>query len=186
MKAKGITRADLSRLIGANPTFMRDVLSRGVDPSIERAAAIAHALGMSLGELYDGEHPTKLQLVVDGVTQAGGMWIDVPETSARRISLDLIAHDAVVIQVTGPEMSPRYVSGDVLAGPKTLGANLDNLIGRDCIVMTDDGARHVRFLTRGSRRGRYNLRALDPTLDDVVDVKVTWAAPISLILRGAF
>lgn len=79
-----------------------------------------------------------------------------------------------------------YQRGDVVAGPRSLGANLDNVIGRDCIIETVDGKRYFKILQRGSGRGLFTLASFDPRHPEwnVPNVKIKWAAPIKLIVRN--
>lgn len=74
--------------------------------------------------------------------------------------------------------------GDVVCGERSFGSNIDNLVGSDCIIETADGQRLFKVLAKGSVRGRYTLKSFDPKNDDISDVKVKWAAPVQMIIRG--
>lgn len=42
----------------------------------------------------------------------------------------------------------------------------------------------MKFLARGKKAGTFNLRSSDPSVKDIEDVKLAWAAPIEMIIRN--
>lgn len=81
-------------------------------------------------------------------------------------------------------MAPVYREGDLLIGAKRTGKSADNLLGLDCIVVTEDGERYVKFLARGTARGAFNLRSYNPAHKDIENVRLSWAAPILWVKRS--
>lgn len=81
-------------------------------------------------------------------------------------------------------MVPVYRSGDILVGVKHAGRTAHNLIGLDCIVETDTGERYVKFLSKSTQKGRFNLRSYNPANRDIEDVRIAWVAPVMFIKRG--
>lgn len=57
-------------------------------------------------------------------------------------------------------------------------------IGRDCIIETADGQRLLKYVHPGSMRGRVTLRSYNIAQPDMVNVSITWAAPVQWIKRG--
>lgn len=59
----------------------------------------------------------------------------------------------------------------------------DEMIGELCVVAVKDGATLVKFLHRGSRRGRFNLESTGaPTMRDQA---IAWAALVTAIIPKA-
>ena len=100
------------------------------------------------------------------------------------VDFETLYGDNEFIVVEGQEFLPDYRPGDLIGGPRTLGGNIDNLIGlSECIVETKAGDRLIRYVHRGSRPGRFTLRSSRPATPDITDVQISWAIPIRIILR---
>jgi transcriptional regulator with XRE-family HTH domain len=184
MLEKGMSQAELARLTGLDGTMVRDVVNRGTTPSVTNFSKIARALGLSIQELYDGDVTLKPMILINGFTGSGDMWSSTTKGKTKSIPLEILSQDIVSIEVSSNDWQPRYNMGDVICGPKSIGANLHNLLGRDCIIETTDGGKLIKYLTRGSRKDRYTLKSLIPNQDDMLDVAIKWAAPIELVVRG--
>lgn len=181
----GLTRAEVARRAGVGPTALRDILDRGQTPSVENLSKIARSLGVSLSYLYEGDSNVKLILTINGISQGRGMWSEVPRRHAKVVPLSFFNDEMVTVEVSDDDLAPNYRRGDIIAGPRSSGDTLSNLIGSDCIIETKSGRRTVCILMHGSKPGRYNLRSFDLRKDEQRDVEVEWAAPIRLILRGS-
>lgn len=57
LKANNLTMKAASLKAGQGETFVRDILARDRDPSLEKFSALAHALGLTVGELTDADFP---------------------------------------------------------------------------------------------------------------------------------
>ena len=182
MTERGMTDADVTRATRLNPSFMTK-LWQGVTPSVTNLAKIAHSVGLTLGELYEGDVQSKLIIDLIGFCGAHDMWAETP-AGARKVPLDILSQDLVALEVTTSDWAPRYQIGDLVCGTRMVGDNLHNLLGRDCIIMTNEGTRLIKYLTRGTRKNRYHLKSMHPGVDDLLDVQVKWAAPIDFIVRG--
>lgn len=177
----GINRTDLARRAGLGRTAVRDILERGATPSIENFRKLAAALNMTVAELYSGVQDATPILNITGISD-GVRVLDAPE-SAKNKTIDIFDPSIVWVKVSDNELYPYFRSGDVIGGPRTISIAVDNLLGLECIVETDDGARHIRTLTRGNKLNRYHLRGLRPDQGEIPDAKVLWAAPIKFIIR---
>ena len=185
--ALGLTNAEVARRAGVNPTMIRDILDRGQTPSVVNAAKIARAVGYTLQQLYEGETALKMNLSVDGITKGASMWADVPARHSRILPVTIFSEDTVSVEVSPEDeaLSYGFRSGDILSGHKTQASGLGNVIGRECIIMSADEKRFIGVLMKGSRHDRFDIRPLDVRRDDARDVEILWAAPITLIYRGA-
>lgn len=195
MRARGLQKADINRQMtkSGKGTFMANLEDRvtkdgkerpASSPSIDSFAKLAKILGVSIGGLYYGEASTPATLSIGGVIKGGEMWQALSKKENKEVPLSFFDYDLAVIQVDTTELYPAYRMGDVLAGTKSIGRNLDNLIGKDCIIETVAGERYIKYLARGGLTGTFSLKSFNPAVDDVENVKIAWAAPIQLVVRG--
>lgn len=176
--------AEVNRRVGAGPTLVNDIVSQGVTPSIDNLAKIADVLGVSLATLYFGEERVQVNLRITGIAGKGEMWTTLDERQANIVPLEFFDKDLVNILIADDSYEPKFHKGDVVLGPRQEGVNLDNIIGTDCIAETEDGQRYLRAIIRGTKAGRYTLRADNPKDEDIRDVSLAWVAPVRMILRG--
>lgn len=180
---RGVGRVELTRAAGINHTALRDILDRGVTPRIDTLAKLASALGISLAYLLEGDVSSPVALRLDGYTKGRGMWGEYEPDKAPVVPLNIFNENTVSLRIEGDEFAPRFHRGDVVIGAKNFGPHLDNLIGEECIVQTADGQRLIGILARGAMVGRFNIKSFDPRQDDIANVRLAWAAPITMIYR---
>ena len=142
------------------------------EPTVERAKIFAHVLGLSLATLFDDGELSRLAISINGIAKGGdGMWLPVPAEAMRSVPLNMLLSDVSVVLVEDSEHEPHYRRGDILCGPVMTGRGVDNLINRDCIIETVDGAKFIKHLMKGGRPGRYLLRSIKLGKDDLSDVR---------------
>lgn len=77
-------------------------------------------------------------------------------------------------------MEPFYAIGDYVGG--SFSENLKDAIGKDCIIITQEGEQLIRRLLKGSKRGLYTLVCINPqtkkTPPILFDHAIQTAAPI--------
>jgi phage repressor protein C with HTH and peptisase S24 domain len=177
----------LSLAAGLGETAVRDALERRSSPRLETLQSIAGVLGMTVGELVDGDARSAQRVPILGYVSAGEGWLPFDDEAIVRAPEELplsVDGPGVALSIRGDSMAPVYRDGDFIIGSKRTGPMADNLIGLDCIVMTDTGERYVKFLSRGSVKGRFNLRSYNPVHKDVENVRLAWAAPIVWVRRA--
>lgn len=167
---------------GKSATFVRDLLRKGSSPSIDNLQRVADAIGISVNELVGSDRPYQ-SIAVSGVVAAGERWTPFDD-GLGQLDLRIDEGEPVAVEVRGDSMSPVYRHGDIIAGPKAYGRQVENLIGRDCIVLTIDGEGYIKFVAKGRRYGQYVLKSYNPTFADSEDVRVEWAAPIQWVKRA--
>lgn len=179
----GLTRAEVARAAGVNPTMLRDILDRGQTPSVDNLAKIARALNLKLGNLYDGELTSEITISVGGVLSGGEEVVAYIPDRGPTVSLNLFAEDIAFVQIASDEYAPTYRKGDTVGGVRTASRFAHNLIRRECIVETTAGKQYVGILMPGNKPNTFTIRSLIPGRDDVANVHLRWVAPISLIMR---
>lgn len=180
----GITRAEVARRAGVNATAIRDIIDREQTPSVENLAKIARSVGYTLSDLYEGTDRVHISLRVNGVSTGNSMWAEIPAKHSKIVPLQILDDEFVSVEIGNDDLLPAYRRGDIVAGPKFSGVAVDNILGADCIVETADGSKVICILLSAERAGSYTLRSFDLRQKDKPAVKLSWAAPIRLILRG--
>lgn len=182
MDQRGLNMRELSAAAKLGETAVRDLLERRPDPRLSTVLAVSKALGKSLSEIVEGNEPLYQIVAISGCASAGEAWEPFDDGLGE---LELhIAGEPIAIEVKGSSMAPIYRNGDILAGPKCLSGHAEKMIGRDCILATESGERYVKYLTKGSTKGRFDLRSYNPLNKDIENVKLAWAAPIVWVKRS--
>jgi DNA-binding XRE family transcriptional regulator len=90
--------------------------------------------------------------------------------------------NAVDMVVDDDGMLPQYKETDIVAGKKRTGKDIQSIIGRDCIVQTEDDEVLFRNVREGKDSELYTLVCNNPTAKKknsiVVNVKLIYAAPV--------
>lgn len=185
MKERGLTMKALSLAAGLGETAVRDMLESVGSPRLNSLSAVADVLGLSLSEFLEGGASQARRVPVIGYVSAGEGWSPFDgDGPIDEIEITLHGGEAVALTVRGDSMAPVYRDGDTLIGTKRPTSNARMLVGADCIIATRAGERFVKFLARGTQRGRFNLKSYNPAHPDRENVEIQWAAPIDMIIRG--
>lgn len=86
--------------------------------------------------------------------------------------------------ISSDDMLPLYSRGDHVGGRFRYGNDIENCIGRDCIIKSKDGGIYIKRLAKGSEPNKYNLSCLNPNWNDwnsepvLFNVEIECAAPI--------
>jgi phage repressor protein C with HTH and peptisase S24 domain len=87
--------------------------------------------------------------------------------------------DAIAFEVMGSSMLPKYDPGMLVVcsnGPR----NPDDFLNLDVAVRTSKGARYLKKLRPGSKRGLYTLESFNA--DPIRDVKIAWLGEVLAIV----
>lgn len=185
MTEAGFSMKRLSQRAGLGESYVRDILNRDREPSVENLQKIADLLNVSVAWIVNGEDGVMhVKIPVVGYASAGEGWTPFDESNVgETIAFELNGPDYIGIQVRGDSMSPVFRDGDHLLCRRTTSPNVDNFIGLECVLRTTAGENYVKILARGSRPGRFNLRSYNPLFRDIEDVKIEWIAPILWVKR---
>lgn len=178
----GLDMKEISLKAGQGATFVRDIVYRDRTPSVDKFTALCDAIGVTPMWMIYGDDAPHIAVPVVGIVAAGEGWVQA-DAKFDPIEFSIRGDDLIGIEVRGDSMSPVYRDGDTLFCNRHFGRHVDNLIGLDCAVLTDDGRGFLKILKRGSRPGRYSLKSYNPHVDDVENVLINWAAPVKWIKR---
>lgn len=175
----------LSLAAGLSETYVREILKRDQAPTVRGLTALANELNCPVSFLIGEDKPFKPTIPIIGKASAGEGWTPY-DTLDDQLDIDFSDKSLISIVVEGDSMHPIYRDGDYLICDRVDGANIHNIVGRDCIIYTADGDAYVKILNKGSSPTTYNLRSYNPTYPDIEDVKIKWAAPVVWIKRNNF
>jgi transcriptional regulator with XRE-family HTH domain len=149
---------------------------------------LMHGTGASPGYRYQLED--NLSALAIGETRAAYL---TREQQLAQIEAELelfLNHHPETIEFIVPDdaMEPQYFKGEIVAGVRQKGKAIEQLIGKDCIVLVAGGDIYLRRICKGNLPGRYHLTHLNSktsvTLPFFYDVTVISAAPVIWIRRG--
>ncbi|MBT4884564.1 MAG: hypothetical protein HON55_00250 [Legionellales bacterium] len=92
--------------------------------------------------------------------------------------------DAADFLVADDSMSPHYKEGQILAGRKRTGKEIEKLVNKTCIIETADKTQLLRYIKKGNKQNTYNIsclnkdaKVIDPFIYNAVLISaapVTW------------
>lgn len=182
---KGWTQADLAEATGLSQSYIGAIESSRIDksPSMDTLVAIADALGVRVGDLFDDARP----VAVAGKVGAGAK-VPLVDAYEKGDGLYHVAcpsdlpfkKDIVAVEVEGDSMVPVYRDGDVLFYSREVVGVPNEALGAVCICEDEAGEVWVKHVKPGTEPGKFHLISLNPLSDNMFDVALSWAAPVKL------
>jgi len=130
-------------------------------------------------KLYQGEAGSLLQDTDLG--QQPESWED-PIILSELLHFRKVNPDAVDMLVVDNGMEPLFHQGDYVAGRRRYNEEVENVIGRNCIIETTQGKLYLRQLQRGTKKGLYTLICINLNFspEDAIlyNVDIVSAAPV--------
>jgi phage repressor protein C with HTH and peptisase S24 domain len=148
---------------------------------------LAQMAGMSVAEFFHTTVEPRLIPIV-GYVSGGESFTPVddhePGGGIDHVMLTIEQDDQVAVRVRGDSMRPVYRNGDVIIGSRVQGRDMTKVIGADCVIRTASGEGYVKTVHRGTKAVLFRLRSYNPMYEDLEDVELEWAAPISHVIRS--
>lgn len=196
MKAKGFrTQAQFAEWFGVDQsTASRWLNTRRGEPNLgvdvyERLLTTAHKVGLETGnefDLPDALDPNEQEVAIDGLIGAGAqiidMDLDAEMRQLARIRVPKSWGSVTAYQVRGDSMAPKYEDGDVLCCGG-IAQNIDDLLGKECLVKTADGRLLVKKVFRGNAPNRYHLLSHNPNAEPLFDQELIEARKVDFIKK---
>lgn len=163
----------------------------GQTPEVPRDAAIGYgrAFKVSPSWILTGEGPMEAQNVIRVVGRIGaGAEISpdleqVPPEGLDQVELPFpLALDAVAFEVVGESMMPRYDPGALVICSAN-SRDPEQFLNSEVAVRTASGARYLKTLRPGSRRGSYNLESFNAR--PIENVRLVWIGEVLAVVPYA-
>jgi transcriptional regulator with XRE-family HTH domain len=125
----------------------------------------------SFVQQFPENHVEKEKVSADTVQIAKELFVFMEQSS-----------NSVNLRVPDNAMEPRFIAGELVAGIRKYGQDIQNLVGQDCIVLVQGGDIYLRTILKGSLEGSYHLAPLNPKTyaakPFLYNVELVSAAPI--------
>ncbi|WP_040544792.1 S24 family peptidase [Salipiger bermudensis] len=159
---------------------------RSATTNADDAYLIARAFGGTYEDFMQGNVSAKPTIAIAGKVGAGA---HVPVFDAYEkgdgpqveCPPGLSYNGVVAVEVEGDSMEPVFSAGDLLFYTRDTHDGVpDDVIGHRCVVEDASGMGWVKQVKLGSEPGLFNLISLNPSADNMHDVKLNWAARVRL------
>lgn len=154
LEDSGINMLTASRLAGKGDTYVRDLLKRDKEPTIENFMALAKVVGKPVSYLI-GESEIENSIVpLMGFIGAGAEIMpefeQVPPEGLDQIQVPfLLPAPMIALQVRGDSMLPVYKDGHIIIVYAEQKRPVHAFYGEDAAVRTSDGRRFLKTIVRG-------------------------------------
>lgn len=183
LKDRGLSRRQVSLDAGLSESFVKDLYNKGNVPSVDNFAALCRSAETTVEAMLFGDRPGPVTVPIIGCAAAGGGWTPYDDGEIGEINMDLSGAIPVAIEVKGDSMAPVYRDGDILIGARMEGASIERASGKDCICVTADGNRAIKFISKERGKKTYTLRSYNPAHAPIEGIRLVWAAPIMWVRR---
>lgn len=178
MEIKGVSQRELGSAIGLSDSKISLVLKGDRQLKASEADGIRRFFGFSLpedikpiiavvGRIGAGDH---VALADDYIKDAGMYEIERPQW--------LPNNNVVAGEIDGSSAEPWALAGDIVFWRReALGVLIEDL-GRPVVAALSDGRVVLKKLASGSSKGLWSLMSINPTHENIFDVKVLWASRV--------
>ncbi|MBL4802816.1 MAG: helix-turn-helix transcriptional regulator [Emcibacter sp.] len=181
--------AEFARHSGVPKDSIHKYIKNGVNqPRGDTLDRLAVSLDVDLLWLKEGMIGSSHYIPVVGYVGAGGEFLPFDD-HAKGGGIDEVlappemTEKAVAVQVRGDSMYPVYQEGDILFYTRNGEAtNIEQCIGKECVVQVSDGAIYIKILGKGSEPGLFTLSSFNHP--PIVDITIEWAAKVSYVKKG--
>ena len=175
LRERGLSSRELADMTQIDPSELSRILTENRRTNTDRLKKIADALELSIAALF-----RKREIPIVGYIGAGAEFYPIDD-HAHGGGIDYIeartgwGNNAVAVRVRGDSMYPVYMENDVLVYDQK-NKDIEDLIGKRCIVKLADGRILLKIIHRGSGPGLSNLLSFNAA--PIPDVAIEWAAKI--------
>lgn len=165
-RAKGLSQAELARLIGRHQSVIGPYERDEYMPSRPILERLAAALDSSPEYLLFGRNPVRSRLALAGRIGSGGVLLAVAQEDPSLLEL---REDSLALwRVEDDTMAPVFRPGDYLVAELLVLSPQMLEFGREALVQLADGRVLLRRPFPGAQPGRFDLAAWNaPTLANV-------------------
>lgn len=185
MEAAGYTMKSLSQAAGLNDSYVRDMLQRNRQPTVDKFTRLTALLHTTVAEIMgteetaagSGQSIVPLMGYVGAGAEVEPDFEQVPEVGLEQISVPFpLPADMIALQIKGDSMLPQFRDGAVLVVYREQRRSLESFYGEEAAVRTTDGRRFIKTVMRGSQPGRVNLISWNAS--PIENVHLAWIGEI--------
>lgn len=154
LEDSGINMLTASRLAGKGDTYVRDLLKRDKEPTIENFMALAKVVGKPVSYLIGESEARDAIVPLMGFIGAGAEIMpefeQVPPEGLDQINIPfLLPAEMIALQVRGDSMLPVYKDGHIIIVYAEQKRPIQAFFGEEAAVRTSDGRRFLKTIMRG-------------------------------------
>lgn len=175
----GFNMKSLSLASGLGETYVRDLLKRGREPTVEKIHRIARCLHVAVADImgadWTGQPRGRAEPVLVGKVGAGAQIVRFEEG----VVLEAVAppdYGGIAARVEGDSMPPFRDGWLIFYRAEHRGV-AEDCINKLCVVGLKDGAVLIKILHRGSRKGLFDLESWNGPMRR--DVELSWASRVT-------
>lgn len=187
-KAREWTVEELAEKTGLSVSYVSRLEHGARNLSLKNLNLFAAALEVAKSDLLPqtNEEASKNIVAVMGRIGAGAEILpefeQMPPEGLYEIETPFpLPPGAIAFEVTGESMWPRYDPGDIIICWEH-GTDLDEILGWEAAVRTDDGKRYLKRVVRGATKGTYDLESHNAA--PIRAVRLAWVATIQSVIRS--
>lgn len=164
------------------PSTINNMLSGKRDIGLDEALAISAVLNVTLP--IDVAPKTREQVPLAGYVGAGAQTVMFNDGQGPFDMVDapegvIPTSDMVAVEVRGDSMYPQIENGWMIFYNRRAEAPTEELVGKLCVVGTEDGPIYIKKLERGSEPGKFSLFSVNAP--PIQNTKIAWAAKVAYI-----
>ena len=174
------TQDVLAEKSGVSRPYIATIESGKKFPSVEVLNTLAQTFNVRIGDLFDDVK----HIAIAGKVGAGAK-VPLVDAYAKGDGLYRVACPSelqrdspiVGVEIDGDSMVPVYQDGDILFYSRdTIGVPTEAM-GAICVCEDENDDAWVKHIKPGTAPDKFHLISLNPFVDNMLDVKIKWAAP---------
>ena len=173
-KARGWTLEQLAERAGLSVSQISNIEKAKKGWSVDSLRAIAGALDVEVHQLLDFSGIWQ-EVPVFGVVEAEGIVRPCSGTKAPKVRAPVAFGELLALKIGGDALYPRYVKNEALFCTKAVHDAAD-CIGKECLVLLENGQNLVRFVYQGATPNHYNLSVHNQP--PIMDAAIVGCRPI--------
>lgn len=182
LESEGISQHELAGAVGLTSVQMNKILTGYRQLKSTEADKIRRFFGLRLPE-----DPRPTTLIVGKV--GAGSVVELNDPYEKGAGHEVVylpptieQQKVVAVEVDGDSMNPIYKHGDLLFFTRETYGVPSECLNENCICCDSQGRSWVKWLKVGERTGYFHLISLNPTSENLLNVKLDWAAKVVLHL----
>lgn len=182
----GATQRELAEHLDIHASGLSELLKGNRKLSAIEAELAAEFLRWSIKDVHiafgiaspqKGYGKLYIQGYIDADSGSLTIRSDVDASTLEEIDAPFPGYSGICVKIKGNSMAPRYRDGEAI-GYTPSERDFSSLINHEVVTGTADGRILLKVLHKGNGDGRYTLSSLNPENEPIINIELSWAAPI--------